>query len=133
MILSCAFQNQVSSTKIYKHSCIGSKCTTNSAIINFQSNTQNHPCCPKRELVKKLIAMVNHVFQAISTAFPLCEISFVRCLDYFHVFMLFWVQNSMFLRCECIAIVQRAKSIFLHFLVMKLDLIINRLRSLCGR
>ena len=63
---------------------------------------------------------------------PLGEISFVTSLYYFYVFMLFWMKNHLFLRCEYIAIIQRGISIFLHFFDTKLNIIINRWRSLWG-
>ena len=133
MISSGAFHNRFSSITIHITSCIGLKSLTKSRITNFPSTTQNHHCCPKRELPRKSIEMVNHLFYSISTAFPDREISFVRSLCYFHVFDSFLTQNRLFLRCEYIAIVQRGISIFLNFFVIKINIIINRWRSLTGR
>ena len=133
MISSCDLQNYSSSTTFHKVSSIGFEGHTKSSTTNFFSSTQNHHCCPKGELTKNSIKMVNHVFYANSTAFPLWEISFVRSLHYFYVFMSFWMKNQLFLRCEYIAIVQRGISVFLHFFNMKIKIIINRCRSLCGR
>ena len=86
MISSCTAQNPFTNTPKHKCACTTFKCPTKSIITNFQSSTQNHHHCPKRELQKKSITMANHVFCGISTAFPLGEISFVRSIRYFYVF-----------------------------------------------
>ena len=133
MISSYGVHNKFRNTPTPQFPSNNSKCLIKSTATNFLSAIQNHPRCPKRELLKKSIEMVNHVFYANSTAFPLWEISFVRSLQYFYVFRSFLTQNSLFLRCEYIAIVQRGILIFLHFFVMKINFITNRLCSLCGR
>ena len=133
MISSYVTHNQCSNTPTPQFPFSNSKFVKTRITTNFQSTTQNHPSCPKRELVKKSIEIVNHVFYTNSTAFPLWEISSVRSLQYFYVFMSFLVKNSLFLRYEYIAIVQRGILIFLNFFAMKINFITNRLCSLCGR
>ena len=133
ILSSCIVQNGIINTTSHKRACIGLKSVTQSTITNFHSTTQNHPRCPKRELPRKSIQTVNQVFYSISTAFPHREMSFVRSLHYFHVFTSFWTQNRLFLRCEYIAIVQRGILIFSYFFVIKINIIINRWRSLTGR
>ena len=96
MISSCAFHNRFSSTTIHITSCIGLKSLTKSRITNFPSTTQNHHCCPKRELPRKSIEMVNHLFYSISTAFRDREISFVRCFVIFIFFTHFWPKICCF-------------------------------------
>ena len=133
MISSYVTHNQFRNTPTPQFPFPNSKFVKNPTATNFSSIIQNHHRCPKRELFKKCIEMVNHAFYTNSTAFPLWEISFVRSLQYFYVFRSFLTQNSLFLRCEYIAIVQRGILIFLHFFVMKINFITNRLCSLCGR
>ena len=133
MISRYVTHNQFTNTLTPQFPLANLKCLKKPPATNLQSSIQNHPRCPKRELFKKSIEMVNHLFYTNSTAFPLWEISFVRSLQYFDVFMSFLTQNSLFLRCEYIAIVQRGILIFLNFFVMKINFITNRLCSLCGR
>ena len=59
---SCATQNPFTNTLKHKFSCIDLKCHTKSIMINCQSAIQNHHHCPKRELIKKSTAIINHVF-----------------------------------------------------------------------
>ena len=133
MVSSYVTQNQFRNIPTRQFPFLNSKFLKNQLPQNFQSTIQNHPRCPKSELLEKCIEMVNQVFYTNSTAFPLWEISVVRCLQYFHIFMSFLMQNSLFLRYEYIAIVQRGISFFLHFFGLKINFVINRLCSLCGR
>ena len=75
------------------------------------------PHCPEKELLKKTFQVVNHVFETISTPFPLWEISFVSSYCYFHLFLSFWTQNDPFLRCDFVAIVRGAIQFFANVLL----------------
>ena len=133
IISSNPSQNQFQNIPTNEFSSDVVKCRSESTKSILQFVTQNHPRCPKRELPKNSIQLVNHGVKTISIAFPQWEISFVGSRLYFQVFMCFWTQNDLFLRCEYIAIVQRIVSIFAKCFVAKQYLFANRLCSLSGR